>query len=127
LEVIYITVHGSILRGEHPPAITFLSFLHTNFILSTVKIRLDIKATLIQNKYRSIQELTMSNNNNPAEAAAFAVGGALTGGGVAATVGGIGLLAPAAGIAVGIGAAPVVAAGAVVGLAAYGIKKAFGW
>ncbi|MEH2220079.1 MAG: hypothetical protein V7K72_23725 [Nostoc sp.] len=48
-------------------------------------------------------------------------------GGAAATLGGIGVLTPAAGIAVGIGAAPVVAAGAVVGLAAYGIKKAFGW
>jgi hypothetical protein len=31
------------------------------------------------------------------------------------------------GTAVAIGAAPVIAAGAVVGLAFYGIKKGFGW
>ncbi|VXD24780.1 conserved membrane hypothetical protein [Planktothrix serta PCC 8927] len=47
--------------------------------------------------------------------------GAVGGAGVSAVVGGMGLAV--AGTAVGIGMAPVVAAGAVVGLAGYGIKK----
>jgi hypothetical protein len=87
------------------------------------------KPSVRENKYRNIEVLIMDNNDNSnfGEAAGFAAGGAVLGGGAAATLGGIGVLAPAAGIAVGIGAAPVVAAGAVVGLAAYGIKKAFGW
>jgi hypothetical protein len=66
-------------------------------------------------------------NNNLVEAAGFSAGGAVVVGGAAGALGGIGVLAPAAGIAIGIGAAPVVAAGAVIGLAAYGIKKAFDW
>lgn len=57
------------------------------------------------------------------EAGAFAAGGAVAGAGVAATVGGMGLAV--GGTAVAIGAAPVVAVGAVAGLAAYGIKKLF--
>lgn len=72
------------------------------------------------------------SSRNIAEACAYAAGGAgagLAAGAIAAeVVGGIGLLAPAAGIAVGIGAAPVVAAGVGVGfltsLAAFGIKQA---
>ncbi|NJL41639.1 MAG: hypothetical protein HC899_36850 [Leptolyngbyaceae cyanobacterium SM1_4_3] len=43
--------------------------------------------------------------------------------GAAATVGGMGLAA--GGTAVAITAAPVIAAGAVVGLAAYGLRKVF--
>lgn len=55
------------------------------------------------------------------EASGFAAGGAAAGAGVAAVVGNMGLAGAFGGIA--IGAAPVVAAGAVVGLAAYGLKK----
>jgi len=61
--------------------------------------------------------------NDLQEAAGFTAGGAAAGAGVAATVGGMGLAV--GGTAVGIGMAPVVAAGAVVGLAAYGLKKVF--
>ena len=57
------------------------------------------------------------------EAARYVAGGAAAGAGVAATVGGMGLAV--GGTAVAITAAPVVAGGAVVGLAAYGFKKAF--
>lgn len=57
------------------------------------------------------------------EAVGFAAGGAAAGAGVAATVGGMGLAV--GGTAVAIGAAPVVAAGVVVGIAAYGLKKLF--
>ena len=56
-------------------------------------------------------------SNNTVEAAAYAADGV-----AAATVGG--MVLAVAGTAVGIGAAPVIAAGAVVGLAAYEIKKA---
>ncbi|MBW4617461.1 MAG: hypothetical protein KME21_30475 [Desmonostoc vinosum HA7617-LM4] len=64
----------------------------------------------------------MSNKNNGAEAAGYAATGAAGGWGLAAVVGNMGLAGAFGGIA--IGAAPVIAAGAVVGLAAYGIKKA---
>lgn len=57
---------------------------------------------------------------NSIEAAAYATGGAVAGGVVASTVGGMGLAV--GGTAFSIGAVPVVAAGAVVGLAAYGLK-----
>lgn len=68
--------------------------------------------------------MTQQNENNkPIEAAAFTAGGAVAGGVVASTVGGMGLAV--GGTAFSIGAAPVVAAGAVVGLAAYGLKQAF--
>ncbi|MCP6761145.1 MAG: hypothetical protein NHB32_20925 [Fischerella sp. CENA71] len=63
------------------------------------------------------------SKNNGTEAAVFAAGGAAGGAGLAAIVGNMGLAGGFGGIA--IGAAPVIAAGAVVGLAAYGIKKAF--
>ena len=70
----------------------------------------------------------MSNRNNndfeTAEAVGFAATGAVAGAGVAATVGGMGLAV--GGTAVAITAAPVIAAGAVVGLAAYTLKKVFG-
>ena len=56
-------------------------------------------------------------------AVAYTAGGAVAGGAVAATVGGMGLAV--GGTAVAIGTAPVVAVGAVVGLAAYGVKKLF--
>ncbi|MHC5599672.1 MAG: hypothetical protein ACYTXC_27695 [Nostoc sp.] len=62
------------------------------------------------------------SNNNGAEAAGYAAGGAAGGWGLAAVVGNMGLAGAFGGIA--IGAAPIIAAGAVVGLAAYGIKKA---
>ncbi|MBD1839449.1 hypothetical protein H6F78_06385 [Coleofasciculus sp. FACHB-64] len=58
-----------------------------------------------------------------AKLTACAATGAAIGGGVAATVGGMGLAV--GGTAFAIGAAPVVAAGAVFGLAARGLKKAF--
>ncbi|MEH1871640.1 hypothetical protein [Nostoc sp.] len=59
---------------------------------------------------------------NSKTGAAFIVGGTIAGAGVSATVGGMGL---AGGFgAVGIGATPVVAAGAVAGAAAYGAINA---
>jgi hypothetical protein len=57
------------------------------------------------------------------QAAGFTSVGGLAGAGVAATVGNMGLAGAFGGIA--IGAAPVIAAGAVVGLAAYGLIRAF--
>ena len=58
---------------------------------------------------------------------AFAVGaiaaGAVGGAGVSSAIGGMGLAV--AGTAVGVGMAPIVGAGAVVGLAGYGVKKLF--
>lgn len=63
------------------------------------------------------------NFDNAAGAAGFAAGGGAAGAGLAAVVGNMGLAGAFGGIA--ITAAPVVAAGAVVGLAAYGLKKAF--
>lgn len=70
------------------------------------------------------------NNSTPSnystdsfeEDATYAVGGAVVGAGVAATVGGMGLAV--GGTAVGIGAAPVVVAGTIAGLAVSGAKKA---
>ena len=62
-------------------------------------------------------------DNNSAKAAGYAAGGAAAGAGIAGVVGNMGLAGAFGGIA--IGAAPVIAAGAVVGLAAYGLKKAF--
>lgn len=62
------------------------------------------------------------SNNNADEAAGYAAGGAVAGAGLSAWLGGMGLAV--GGTAIGIGMAPVIAAGAVVGLAAYGVKKA---
>ena len=59
---------------------------------------------------------------NVAEAAGYTVAGAAGGAAVSAYVGGMGLAAM--GTAVGIGMAPVVAAGAIVGMAVFGLKKA---
>jgi hypothetical protein len=56
------------------------------------------------------------------DAGLHAAGGAAAGAGVAAAVGGMGLAV--GGGAIAIGMLPVAAAGAVVGLAFYGIKKA---
>jgi hypothetical protein len=56
------------------------------------------------------------------DAGLHAAGGAAAGAGVAAVVGNMGLVAAGGGIAIGM--LPVAAAGAVVGLAFYGIKKA---
>lgn len=56
----------------------------------------------------------------------FAATGAVAGAAVAETVGGMGLAI--AGTAIAIEAAPVIMTGAVVGLAAYGVKSAlFDW
>lgn len=56
-------------------------------------------------------------------AAGFAVTGGATGTGIAALVGNMGLAGVFGGIA--IGTAPVVSAGVVLGMAAYGVKKLF--
>ncbi|MTJ15000.1 hypothetical protein FJR11_20960 [Anabaena sp. UHCC 0187] len=63
------------------------------------------------------------NEDKWKEFAAFVVGGAAAGAVVAETVGGMGLAV--GGTAVSIGAAPVVAAGVVIGASAYGLKKLF--
>ncbi|MEM9276353.1 MAG: hypothetical protein AAGA80_25885 [Cyanobacteria bacterium P01_F01_bin.143] len=55
----------------------------------------------------------------------FAAAGAVAGAAVAETVGGMGLAV--AGTAIAIEAAPVIATGAVLGLAAYGVKSALLW
>ncbi|BAZ27410.1 hypothetical protein NIES4073_83290 [Kalymmatonema gypsitolerans NIES-4073] len=59
---------------------------------------------------------------NSTTGAAFIAGGSLAGAGVSATLGGMGLAGGFGGV--GIGTAPVVAAGGVVGAAAYGAFKA---
>jgi hypothetical protein len=56
------------------------------------------------------------------EGAALLTGGTVAGAGVSAVVGGMGLVGGFGGVAIGM--APVAAAGAVVGTAAYGAKKA---
>lgn len=59
--------------------------------------------------------MSETDGNKPAEAAAYAAGGAVAGGVVSSLVGGMGL---AGGFgAISIGAAPVITAGAVTGLA----------
>ena len=57
------------------------------------------------------------------KAGGAAVAGAVAGGAVVATTGSIGVAV--AGTAVSIGAAPIVAVGAVIGLAGYGIYRIF--
>jgi hypothetical protein len=57
------------------------------------------------------------------EAGGFAAGGGATGATIFALVGNMGLAGAFGGIA--IGATPVIAAGTVVGMAAYGVKKLF--
>lgn len=68
----------------------------------------------------------MSNKQDPidkaVDASIHAAGGAATGAGVSAVVGGMGLAI--GGTAVGIGMLPVAAAGAIFGLAVYGVKQA---
>ena len=67
----------------------------------------------------------MANKKEPidktVDAGIHAAGGAAAGAGFSALVGGMGLAI--GGTAVGIGMLPVAAAGAVVGLAVYGVKK----
>lgn len=58
------------------------------------------------------------------QAAAFVAGGATAGARVATVVGKMGLTVGGGGIAIGM--APVAAAGAVLGLAGYGLSKLFG-
>jgi hypothetical protein len=62
------------------------------------------------------------SDDKAVDAGLHAAGGAALGAGVYGVVGGIGLAV--GGAAVGIGMLPLAAAGAVVGLAFYGIKKA---
>ncbi len=64
----------------------------------------------------------MRGKLDPVEGTGFIATGAATGAGVSATVGGMGLVGGFGGI--GIGMAPVAAAGAIAGAAAYGGKKA---
>lgn len=59
--------------------------------------------------------MSEADGNKPVEAAAYAVGGAVAGGVVSSLVGGMGLAV--GGTAISVGAAPVIAAGAVTGLA----------
>lgn len=61
-------------------------------------------------------------NNQLSEGTAFVAGGTVAGAGISAAVGGMGLVGGFGGVAIGM--APVAAAGAVVGSAAYGAKKA---
>ena len=62
------------------------------------------------------------SKRNFREAAGFAGGGGAFGAGVASMVGNMGLAGAFGGVS--IGAAPVIAAGTIVGLAAFGLKKA---
>ncbi len=57
------------------------------------------------------------------EAAIFTAGGAIAGAGVSNVVGGMGLAVAGTGIGIGVGT--VASVGAVFGMAAYGVKKAF--
>lgn len=61
------------------------------------------------------------SKNNAGEAAGYAANGAVAG--LSAWLGGMGLAV--GGTAIGIGIAPVIAAGTIAGLAVYGVKKAF--
>lgn len=63
------------------------------------------------------------SEDNLKEAAGFAAAGAAAGAGVSTLLGGMGLAV--GGTAIGIGMAPVAAAGAVVGLAIFGATKVF--
>ncbi len=65
---------------------------------------------------------TQPPEDNLKEAAGFAAGGAAAGAGASALLGGMGLAI--GGTAVGIVMAPILGLGAIVGLAAYGLKKA---
>jgi hypothetical protein len=65
----------------------------------------------------------MSRKDDFKEAAGFAAGGGTAGATIAVLVGNMGLAGAFGGIA--IGAAPVVGAGVVFGMAAYGVKKLF--
>ncbi|NES82530.1 MAG: hypothetical protein F6K10_14600 [Moorea sp. SIO2B7] len=85
---------------------------------------LALEGKCFQIKTQELRQMTQNNKdwNDKAEGAAFVAGGTAAGTGVAATVGGMGLVGGFGGVA--IGAAPVAAAGAVVGSAVYGAKKA---
>lgn len=63
------------------------------------------------------------NHKKFQEAAGFAASGGVLGAGIASVIGNMGLVGGFGGVA--IGATPVVSAGVVVGVAAYGIKKLF--
>ncbi len=79
---------------------------------------------LVWRKGLRTSALVMSKKNKwkkISEGGGFAAGGGLLGAAVSATIGNMGLAGAFGGIA--IGATPVVAAGAVVGMAAYGVKK----
>jgi len=63
----------------------------------------------------------VEKHKNAKDAVICATGGAVGGASLSAMLGGMGLAV--GGTAIGIGMAPVAAAGGIVGLAAYGIKK----
>jgi hypothetical protein len=88
--------------------------------LVRIAAKISFNTQLCRRRYSMAKE---RKDNNAVEVAAFAAGGAAAGAGVAASVGGMGLAI--GGTAVAITATPVVAAGAVVGLAIYGLKRAF--
>ena len=70
-----------------------------------------------------MSEEEKNNSNDKKQAGYFAGGGAAAGAVTAAVVGKMGLAAM--GTATAVGAAPVIIFGAVAGLAAFGVKKAF--
>jgi hypothetical protein len=78
--------------------------------------------------FNRIKRIVRANCNDltvkldPVEGAGYIATGAATGAGVSATIGGMGLVGGFGGLSIGI--APVAAAGAVAGAAAYGGKKA---
>ncbi len=65
----------------------------------------------------------MSTKKKATEAVSFVAGGGAIGAGIASMVGNMGLAGAFGGVA--IGATPVIAAGSIVGMAAYGMKKIF--
>jgi hypothetical protein len=65
----------------------------------------------------------MKSTDDVKKALGFVATGSAAGAGIFALVGNMGLAGSFGGIA--IGAAPVISAGAVIGMAAYGVKKLF--
>jgi len=70
----------------------------------------------------STTDMNKSNDKDVVEGATLVASGTAAGAGISATVGGMGLVGGFGGLA--IGAVPVTIAGAMVGSAAYGVKKA---
>jgi uncharacterized membrane protein YebE (DUF533 family) len=72
---------------------------------------------------QSNNEQPNHSSGNAAEVAAFAAGGGVAGAAASTLVGNMGLAV--AGTAVSVGLLPIVAIGAIAGLAVYGVKQAF--